>query len=552
MEATTYEYANWVLGGLAVFMVAMLVIGYYASTKVKDAEDYMAAGHRLGVLLCTGTLFATWFGAATAMGGAGNAYLFGNQGVLFDPWGAGLCLLIVGLFFARLIRRGRFLTVLDMVESRYSRKVGMSSAIVLYFADLGWLAGMLVGLGAILNQFAGIDMNTGIIIACVIVVIYTYMGGMWAVTLTDFWQMLILIAGVVIIFFAMWPQGGGFDAVFNNTPANWSSINQWSFIPTPESAADPEIGNAGFFYYTGIPGWAYWIAAIFSLGLGVIPTQSLLQRFLAAKDELTAVRAGYLGSLLYLTVGMLPVLIGMIYFNLNPDLTIDEALTKILLYCAVDYLPPVLTVIFIIALTAAIMSSADSILLAVSSLLGKNVQSYFRPEATDEQILKMTRRLIPLNAILALAIGLSTNSILNLAVASGVCCFVGITVPFIAGFFWKKANCYGAIASTVGGIVSWIIGYFYFYPMTAEANTGIVEDGVVYADWAFWDALYISSGIAPLVGLVLLVVVSLATQKINAPKAFTDVDGNPMDMSDFFGNPFKRQVPQAVVEEEKL
>ncbi len=535
----TYEYSNWVIFGLAVYMVGILGVGYYASTKVHSTSDYLVAGRKLGLFYLTGTLFATWFGAGTAMGGAGNAYLFGNQGVLFDPWGAALALVVVGLFFARMMRRGKFLTTIDVLETRFSNKMGALSAVVLGVADLGWLAGMLVGFGTIVQKFTGIEMHVAIIIATIIVVAYTYMGGMWAVTLTDVWQMFILLTGLGVMFFYMWPHSGGFESLFSNAPANWSGINQWSFLPTSAAAANPEFENAGFFYYTGHQGWFYWFAALTSIGLGVVASQSLMQRFLGAKNEVTAVRAGYIGALMYSTIGMIPILIGMIYFKINPDLGINEALNNILIYSAIDYLPPVATVIFIVALTAAIMSSADSILLAVAALVGNNLYYYVKPDVTDEEVLKVTRRSIPVVALGALAIALLSQSLYNLVVASGMVAMVGIVVPFFAAYFWKKANNLGAMFSVLGGGVFWVIGYFYYLPMTSEANTGIVEEGVVYFDWAMWDALYISSIWGIIASLTTLVVVSLATQKLDPPKGLVDVDGNPLEVQDWLGNPFK-------------
>ena len=103
----SYQYGNWVLIGLGIYMVLMLFIGWYASKKITTTTDYVVAGRRLGIFFCTGTLFATWFGSGTCMGGAGNAYIFGNQGVIFDPWGAAVCLLLTGFFFARLEGPGK-------------------------------------------------------------------------------------------------------------------------------------------------------------------------------------------------------------------------------------------------------------------------------------------------------------------------------------------------------------------------------------------------------------------------------------------------------------
>ncbi|MCF8069169.1 MAG: sodium:solute symporter family protein [Desulfobacterales bacterium] len=551
----TYEFSNWVLMGLVVYMAVMLFVGWYASKKIETTEDYVVAGRRLGVFFCTGTLFATWFGAGTCMGGAGNAYLFGNQGVIFDPWAAALCLVLLGFFFARLVRRGKYITTVDLFETRFGRKMGLWSAIILAIGDIGWLASLLVGFGTVLHYFAGIPLTTGIVISSVIVIIYTYLGGMWAVTLTDVFQMIILIVGLVAMLIVAVPLVGGLDSIFTNDPnLNWCGINQWSFIPTPESAADPDFGNAGFFYYTGHQGWFYWLAAWLSIAVGSFPFQSLMQRVFSAKDEKTAAMSGYCSGLLYITVGMIPVLLGMIYFQLNPDLGVEDAMNKILLLMATEYLHPVFAVIFVVALVAAIMSSSDSTILSSSSLLGYNGYKYFKKNATEKDTLRMIKRLVPIVGTVALIIALYFQVIYNLMVIVGTVVLVGLSVPFICAYFFKKANNYGALASLFGGVITWVVCYFIYLPYTMEMETGILEEGVVYFEWAMWDALYIASIWAVAVSLICMIVVSLTTQKIDPPRPLVDVDGNLMSTKQWmglFGGSRDKNVISGPVSEEK-
>jgi len=524
---TAYEYSTWVLVGLVVYLLGMLYIGYLASKKIEGGTDFLVAGRRLGVFFCTGTLFATWFGSGTCMGGAGNAYLFGNQGVLFDPWGAAICLLLAGFFFSRLMRRGRFLTLVDIFAIRYGRGMGMISTVTISVAEIGWVGAQLVGFGTILHFFAGIPLWVGIVVATALLIAYTYLGGMWAVTLTDVVQMIIIVVGLVVMFFYMLPHAGGLDGLFTNDTSNVLGINRWSFIPTPESAADPEMGNAGYFYYTGIKGWLYWLGAIMAIGLGSIPAQDLMQRMLSAKNEKVAAHSSYWAALLYITVGMLPVLIGMIFFHINPELGLDDAMNKILIFAAVDYLPPILTVIFVSALVSALMSSSDSAILATASVIGYNGSKYVKKDITEEQTLKITRVFIPVVTCAALVLALYFQTIYNLMVIAWSILLVGMFAPYVAAFFWKKANQYGAVASFFVGFAVWIAGYFYFLPDTMAANVDVAP-GIsgLYFDWAMWDALYIASPIGLLASALTLVAVSLATQNLNAPKPLRDLDGD--------------------------
>ncbi|MBN2551189.1 MAG: sodium:solute symporter family protein [Spirochaetales bacterium] len=536
-----YEYGGWVLIGLAIYMVLMLFIGWWASKRVKNTTDFLVAGRRLGLFLCTGTLFATWFCSGTAMGGAGNAYIFGNQGVIFDPWGAGLCLFIAGMFFVRLMRRGKYLTLVDLFQIRYGKGVGLCSTFSLIVAEMGWTGAQLVAFGAIIHFFAGVPLWLGITISTVILVLYTYLGGMWAVTMTDAFQMIILTIGMIIMISIAVPLVGGLKEVFSNDPGgNWLGVNQWSFVPTPEHAADPELGNAGFLYYTGYRGWFYWLGAWMAIGLGSIPAQDLMQRVLSAKNERVATGASYIASFLYIVIGMMPVIVGMIYFKLNPDLSIEDALNKILLYMAAEHLPPFLTVIFVSALVAALMSSSDSAILATSSMIGYNAYKLFKPDVTEQQTLRATRIAVPIVTVVSLALALWLQVIYNLMVIAWSLLLVSLFAPYAAAYWWKKATRSGAFAAFFGGFAVWIITYFIHLPGTKEANMGIIEEGVVYMDWAIWDSVYISSVWGFIASVVLLIVVSLATQKSDPPLPLLDMDGNPLDRRYQLGIRFRK------------
>jgi SSS family solute:Na+ symporter len=536
-----YEYGGWVLIGLAIYMVLMVLIGWWASKRVKTTTDFLVAGRRLGLFLCTGTLFATWFCAGTSMGGAGNAYIFGNQGVIFDPWGAGLCLFIAGMFFVRLMRRGKYLTLVDLFQIRYGKGVGLCSTFSLIVAEMGWTGAQLVAFGAIIHFFAGVPLWLGISISTVILVVYTFLGGMWAVTMTDAFQMIILTIGMIIMISIAVPLVGGLKGVFSNDPSgNWLGINQWSFIPTPEHAADPELGNAGFMYYTGYRGWFYWLGAWMAIGLGSIPAQDLMQRVLSAKNERVATGASYIAGFLYIVIGMMPVIVGMIYFKLNPDLSPEEALNKILLFMAAEHLPPVLMVFFVSALVAALMSSSDSAILATSSMIGYNTFKIIKPDVTEKQTLRATRISVPIVTVVSLALALWLQVIYNLMVIAWSVLLVSLFAPYAAAYWWKKATRSGAFAAFFGGFAVWVITYFIYLPGTMEANLGILEEGVVYMDWAIWDSVYISSVWGFIASVVLLIVVSLATQKSDPPLPLLDMDGNPVDRRYQLGIRFRK------------
>ena len=435
------ENGGLIIAFLALYMVVMLLVGFWASRKVKKTSDYVVAGRNLNLFLATGTMFATWFGAGTCMGGAGNAYLFGNQGVIFDPWGGAVCLIIIGLVFARLMRRGKFLTIADLFEIRYGKTVGMLSVITCAISELGWLGAQLVAFGTILHLFIGIPLWIGIVVSTIVVIVYTFLGGMWAVTLTDVIQMIIIVVGLIVMIIFVAPLVGGLKEIFNNDPAgNWMGLNQWSFGYTSAANASAELENEGFMYYSGYMGWFYMIAAWMSLGFGSIVAQDTQQRLLSSRTESVAAWSSTIAGIGYATIGVLPILAGMIYFRLNPDLSIDQALNNILVIISIDYMPGIFTAIFVSALVAALMSSADSAVLAAASLIGYNGVKMVKPNVTEVQTLKYTRILVPVLTCVSLILALWFQVIYNLMVVAWSILLVSPACTVCCRLFLEKSK----------------------------------------------------------------------------------------------------------------
>lgn len=507
-----------VLTGVGFYMLVMLAIGLWSSRRIRSATDYIVAGRRLGLPLVTGTLFATWFCAGTMIGAPAQAYLFGNQGTIFDPWSAALCLVLAGMFFNRLMRRGGYITVADFFETRYGRKMGLLAAVILVIAQMGWVGSMLVAFGVMLQYFSGLPLAWGIVISCLVVVAYTYLGGMWSVTITDLFQALLLTVGLLIMLPRALSCAGGWD-YFIAHAGNQTGLPAFALGP---------VGESGFLGYRALPGWIYYIGAWMSIGFGSLCSQDLMQRTLSAKDEKTAVYASYLAGALYLTVGLIPVLIGMIAFNLYPGLSLAET-EMIMPLLAVQFLPPLLMVFFVAGVVAAIMSSCDSALLAASSILGYNMLRYIKPGASDRFVLKITRICVPLVALVSLLMALYLETVYNLMVLAWSLMLVGLIAPYVAGCFWKKTNEPGAIAAVLAGVISWAVFIYLYLPFTSTVRSGIM------AGQAIWDAVYMGTVPAFIVSIIALIAVALATQKSSRPRPLTDINGNPVQFMQWAG-----------------
>jgi len=513
-----YQYTWLVIGGIVVFFMIRLAIGYYASRKVSNNADYIVAGRRLPIYLTGASIMATWFAAETLMGASSTAYQWGFQGVVFDPFGAAACLFISGFFFIRLMRRARYLTIIDFFERRYGKAMSVAGAVIQLITYFGWTAAQIVAGGNIVHALLGWPVWIGMIFVATIVISYTMMGGMWADTLLDFMQMFLTAGGITLIFFAMMNAVGGWDQFVTNAGSLFVS-KPFTLMP---------IAGEGYLGYTGSTGWIYWAGAWMALGFGSIAAQDLMQRSMSSRNESTAVHGTYLAAILYLVFGVMSPLIGLAMFALNPNIAPDQ--TEFLLVTAsLQHLSPILTALFIAALCSALMSTSDSSILAGASVFTENILPYFQKKMSSKTQLRWTRIMVFVIGVISLMVALFAATIYKLSVFAWTIILVGVFAPFALGMYWKKANHTGALAGFIGGWVTWLIGLAYYYnAFTMAANPGDTET-------AIWDATYISSVPAFVASVILVVVVSLLTQKKDPPKPLLDVTGKEMDFKNRLG-----------------
>jgi SSS family solute:Na+ symporter len=472
--------------GVAIYMVMMLSIGIYASKKAHTMSDFMVAGRGLPIWICSMTVIATWFGGSTIMGGAGAAYDDGMLGVIEDPWGAALALFLVGLFFARTFRRLKIITVADFMEQRYGRTASMAIMCVQIFSNTVWVASMLVGFGLIFETLTGVPLHIGIVSGAIIVVFYTAVGGMWAVALTDFIQMVIIIIGLVVLFTVVLIDVGGWSAIVPHLKEN--SFRMIPLQHTPEQ-------------------WLNYLRAWTILGVVDISAQTLFQRVASAKSESVAQNSFYFGGAGYLVFGMIPVTLGIIATVSMPGLESSEAVIPAMI---IEHLHPVAVAILVGALLAAIMSSADSALLAVSSILAKNLLPVIRPNPSDQLSLLVARWVLPVIGIIAIVIAMKFQKVFDLMVDSNILGLAAIIVPFIMGVWWSKANRTGALSAMAMGITAWL--------------TTLAVAPELPAD-------FVGLGVC----LVTMLIVTPLTQKFDPPRPLEDSDGNLIQMTDRLG-----------------
>ncbi|HEX6892739.1 MAG TPA: sodium:solute symporter, partial [Chryseolinea sp.] len=206
------------LFSIITYLVLTVVIGFWASRRVKTSDDYMLAGRSLPLALSSAALFATWFGSETVFGASSEFLKGGLYSVIEDPFGAALCLLLFGLFFARKLYNMNLLTLGDFFKVKYGKKIELVASAFLALPYVGYIAAQLVAMGLILNVVTGMVVWQGVVISAVVVTLYTYVGGMWAISITDFIQSIIIVVGLLVLAIVLANKAGGVGVVIDGMP----------------------------------------------------------------------------------------------------------------------------------------------------------------------------------------------------------------------------------------------------------------------------------------------------------------------------------------------
>ncbi len=418
----------------------------------------MLAGRSLPIVLSSAALFATWFGSETVFGASSEFLKGGLYAVIEDPFGASLCLIVFGLFFARKLYNMNLLTLGDFFKVKYGRKTELTASIFLAPPYIGYIAAQLVAMGLILNVVTGMAVWQGVVISALVVTLYTYVGGMWAISITDFIQSIIIVIGLLVLAFILAQKVGGVTTILNEVPAE-----TFKFLPSPNAK---EVVT--------------YIAAWSVLGLGSIPSQDVFQRSMSSGSANTAVRSCYIAAVLYLTIAMLPLFISLCTKHLYPQYAEgDTQLALPNMVLAHTSLP--IQILFFGSLLSAIMSTTSSAILAPASILSENVMKpLLGDKYTDKQLLMTTRISVLVFSTIATVMACMRSNIYELVGESSILSLVSLFVPLVMGLYWKRANTTGALLSMVLGIVTWIIFEIYetswpsLIPATLVSLAGMV------------------------------------------------------------------------------
>ena len=426
---------------VCMYMLVSIGIGLWAARRVRNTADYALAGRSLPLAMVITATFATWFGSETVLGLPGRFIEGGIAGVIEEPFGSGMALILVGMFFARRLYKMELLTIGDFYRKRYGKKIELATSIFVILSYLGWVGAQVAALGLVLNLVTegAISVSLGMTIGTFVVLFYTVYGGMWSVAFTDFFQMIIIVGGLVAIAVCAGDMAGGGDKVVT------FAAERELFNPWPEMTMN---------------GWLFWISAAITMMIGSIPQQDVFQRVMSAQDAKTAMRGPILGGVLYIFFAFVPMFIVCAAVLAMPgvgDVLLTTDPQRLLPTLVRDYMPGWLKVLFFGAVLSAVMSTASATMLAPTTTFVENVlKNFINIKGRELAYMRMTLVVFAV-AVLAYSLWFEGTAIYDMVAMAYQFPVVGAFWPLVMGLYWKRATTQGAWTSILAGGTAWLL-----------------------------------------------------------------------------------------------
>ena len=415
------------------FVALQFAIGVWVSRRIATEDDYLVAGRRLGPLLVTGSIFATWFGAEAIVGAAGSAHRDGVSILSAEPFAYGVCIILMGLVFAVPLWRLRLTTLADLYRQRYSPLVERVAAVLLIPGSVIWAAAQIRAFGQILVvSGAGVGLDVALGIACALVILYTAVGGLLADATTDLVQAALLVVGLVVLLVAVAGTLGGAGP----TAATIVGGDRLHFLPATRAPLLETIEE-----------WAVPV-------LGSIVATELISRVIAARSASVARSASLVAGGMYIAVGCISVLIGLAAGGLVGPLDDPE---QIVPAAARLFLSPLLYVVFAGGFISAILSTVDSTLLVSAGLTSHNLVLPALGRVDERTKVRVNRAAVALFGIIAWVIAQRSDGVSSMVAMASAFGSAGILVTVSFGLFTRFGGPWAALATLAMGMVSFVI-----------------------------------------------------------------------------------------------
>ena len=417
---------------VVAYLVGMLVVGFVVGKlKIKNSKDYMVAGRRMGLFMVAFSLSANNIGGGCTTGVAQKA---------FGDWGLSACWYVLACsiamiplaYFAPKIRKTLAITIPEVVGRRFGKLSSNFTAILSVFSLFCLTSSQILASGSVINSLIpSIPLNVCLVFAGIVIILYTTFGGMIADQISDLVQFIIILVGLAIATPIVLKNAGGWQAISAKLPGEKLNFTQI--------------------------GWASIIGYIFQYICTFLVGPEMVTRFETAKDEKTARNASFLSAVLMAAMSIFPTLLGLAAFALQdqlPGVTAANSMMKV----TGAYAPGFVTGLVSAAIICATMSSADSNLLCMSTMIMNDLYKGFggKKELSEKQIIFWTRFCNVIGALIAMAIqllGIASSIIALNTFAFGIRCagpFSAYALGLVVPRATKNSGLFSIITGTVG------------------------------------------------------------------------------------------------------
>lgn len=426
---------------IILYMLGMLVIGFYANRKQKNTDDYYVAGRKLGTWSIMVLWIASWIGGASIIGSAGKAYDKGITGIWYVATMAVGCILFA-LTFSPLVKKIgdklKHITYPELIEARYDVRSRGIATVTTILAYIAYTAGQMAAAGSILHTLLGWDLGLSFALAAAIVILYTATGGYLAVTYTDWIQFSLLILGVTVIGIPIaWSAVGGVSGLQATLPAGHFDLGAW--------------------------GWSTIIGLMVTITFSFFTTMDSYTRMFAARDSQTAKNGTLLAVVSLGVIAVSATFLGLAARSLFPGL---EGGGSIAMATLIKSLFPVgIKGLVLVGILAAIMSTADICILTASANLTEDIyHRHLNPGASEQFLHRLGMVSSLIIGILSALMAWKLMDVINILYIAFTINSAGLFLPTIAALYWKRANAAAAFWSMTLSLLTvlfWYIGGTY-------------------------------------------------------------------------------------------
>ena len=423
------NHMNNIIAG--VFLLGMILVGLLSFKKIKNASSYFVADRKAGTPAVTGSLLATIIGGSSTIGIAGLGYSKGLVGAWWMLVGA-IGLLVLSVCFAERVRGYAVYTLPEILEKQYGgNTIRIIASVLIAAAWLGIIAAQIIAAGKILSVLWPGQSSLLMIIAGAVFITYTFLGGQYSILRTDLIQAALIITGVAVCAAVGISAAGGLAGMAAQLPPSY-----FSFPTSPDF------------------GWTDLLTFLFFVGATYLVGPDIYSRIFCSRDPRVARRSLVLTASVMVPTAFLVTFAGIAARVLMPEIQPESALPALVMHT----IPIGLSGLVIVALLAAVMSSADTCLLTTSTIITADILAPLL-KIDEKNLLRISRVCVLVTGILSLIIALRLQGIIASLLLGYTVYAAGLVIPILLGFYARRLglNAAGAIIAVTGGGASGLI-----------------------------------------------------------------------------------------------